>query len=145
MKFKSIILFIVLTFSAFSFNLQAQTIGKIFSKSEANTLFGPVLDSKTMSVLELNSIISQTNQYVLFIIKNGVVAIKGDGGSVLYNGGITLNATDVFMKYSKSIVNDLFSQSISGLISIEKRSNVLSLTTGELTLELGVDCPPLCP
>lgn len=92
MKSKSIILFIVLTFTVFSFNLYGQVVGKIFSKSEANTLFGPVLESKTMSVSELKTIISQTNNYVMFLIKNGAVAIKGDSGTVIYNGGVTLNA-----------------------------------------------------
>ncbi len=144
MKFKSVILFSVLAFLVFSINLQAQIVGKIFSKSEANTLFGPVLQSKTMNVSELNSIISQTNNYVMFLIKNGDVAIKGDGGNIIYNSGLSILPDDVFMKYSKIIVNKLFNLSTDGQVSIERRANVISITTNEWTLEEGLPCPPEC-
>lgn len=145
MKSKMVVIFSVLAISIFSINLHAQTVGKIFSKNEANTLFGAVLESKTMSVSELKSIISQTNNYVMFLIKNGVVAIKGDGGTVIYNGGVTLYSTDVFMKYSKSMVSDILLISTTGEIYIEKRNSVISVSNDTNTLEYGQPCPPLCP
>ncbi len=144
MKFKSVILFSVLAFLVFSINLQAQTVGKIFSKSEANTLFGPVLQSKTMSISELNSIISQTNNYVMFLINNGEVAIKGDGGNIIYNSGISILPNHVFMKYSKSILNELLLISTTGEVYIERRNSVISISNVSNTLEMGQPCPPFC-
>ena len=144
MKLKMLVFVSVLSFSLFSINLHAQIIGKIFSKSEANTLFGAVIETKDISVSELNRILNQTDQNVMFLIKNGTIAIKGDGGKEIYNNGITLESNDVYSKYSKSLVKNLVFLSTSGIISIEKRKSVISLTTGEITLELGLGCPPIC-
>ena len=144
MKLKMLVFVSVLSFSLFSINLHAQIIGKIFSKSEANTLFGAVIETKDISVSELNTILNQTDQNVMFLIKNGTIAIKGDGGKEIYNNGITLESNDVYSKYSKSLVKNLVFMSTSGIITIEKRKSVISLTTGEITLELGLGCPPIC-
>lgn len=144
MKFKMLVFVSVLYFSLFSVNLQAQIIGKIFSKSEANTLFGAVIESKDISVSELKTLVGLTNKYVMFSIKNGAVAIKGDDEKLIYNSGIALSERDVFKKYSKSMVLDLLFLSTSGIIAVENRGKVITLTTGEVTLELSLDCPPYC-
>lgn len=144
MKLKMLVFVSVLSFSLFSINLHAQIIGKIFSKSEANTLFGAVIESKDISVSELKTVIGFTKTYVMFYIKNGAVAIKGDDGKVIYNTGIALTQSDVFKKYSKSMVLDLLYLSTSGIIALENRGKVLTLSSGEVTLELSMDCPPYC-
>lgn len=144
MKFKMFVLLSVLTFSFFSINLYAQTVGKIFSKNEANTLFGSVLESKAISISELKSVMNQTNQYLMFLIKDGAIAIKGDGGNVIYNGGVVLTSSDVFIKYSKSVLIELLYLSTDENVYIEKRSSVTTVSNNGNTLELGQPCPPFC-
>jgi hypothetical protein len=144
MKSTMLVLFSLLFYSIVSLNLQAQTVGKIFSKSEATTLFGQVIESKNMSVVELKSIISQTNNYVMFLIKDGSVAIKGDGGKLIYNERLMVDDSTVFYKCSKSILNDLLVVSNAESVIIEKRPSVVSITANEYTLEWTTPCPPDC-
>ena len=56
-----------------------------------------------------------------------------------------LPADDVVYVASKSTVADFLNNSKSDEVSIEMRSEVLSLTSDEITLEGILPCPPLCP
>lgn len=49
------------------------------------------------------------------------------------------------MKFSKSILTDLLILSTNEFVNIESRTNVISISTNEHVLELGVPCPPNCP
>ena len=130
-----------------SSNIQAQTFGKIITKKEANILFGPVIDSVKISSASLDTIIAKTDKVTMFFVKKSKIAIKGDKQKVLYNNGVKLDSTDVFNKFSKSILKELLlsGSSIKAKdIMIEKRSTVMTITSGDLTLEFGIGCPPLC-
>jgi hypothetical protein len=134
--------FIILTLATSS-NF-AQTIGQIFGKSEANTLFGSVLESVTMSQSQLSSILSQTQNYVMFKVSNGTVTILGDNRAVLYSSGTTVSSTEVFNIASKSKVIELLNLGTGSQIFIERRSQTLTITKDMNTLEEMQPCPPYC-
>lgn len=123
----------------------SQTIGQIFGKEEANTLFGSVLESVTMSQSQLSSIISQTQNYVMFKVSNGNVTILGDGRTVLYPTGATVSSSEVFYLFSKSKLIELFNLSSGTQIYIERRSQTQTITKEQNTLDLAQPCPPFCP
>lgn len=122
----------------------AQTIGQIFGKSEANTLFGSVLESVTMSQSQLSSILSQTQNYVMFKVSNGTVTILGDGRAVLYPTGTSVGPTEVFNVVSKSKVIELLNLGTGSQLFIERRSQTLTITKDMNTLEEMQPCPPYC-
>ena len=56
----------------------------------------------------------------------------------------SINAEDVFTLFSVSVVNDLLSNGNHPYVYVEQRSEVLTISYGEYTLELGSICPPFC-
>lgn len=143
-KNESKILFLIFYFFLFSTVSFSQTIGKIFSKEEANTLFGNVIDSTSVSLCDLISAINQTQNYVMFQIINGELIILGDGRKVLYPVGKTVDPKEVFTLYSKSKVIELLCLSSGNTVEVEKRQSHLTVTFGLNTLEYGEPCPPYC-
>lgn len=122
----------------------SQTVGKIYSKSEANTLFGTVIESVQMSVDQFKTIIEKTTNVVMFKVSNGKLIILGDNRNVLYPGGKTVDPNEIFYLASKSKVLELLGLSSENAISIEKRTNTTTLTLGSYTLEEFWICPPYC-
>ena len=55
-----------------------------------------------------------------------------------------IEAHTVFTMYSTSILNELLSQEVVTEVSVEQRAEVMSITCGKLTLEMGQPCPPFC-
>jgi len=121
-----------------------QTTGKIWSKDEAEQLYGEVLQSASMNCKELKNIISGTDENVMFRLLDGNVAILGDGRKVIYPAGASVSAEDVFSRFSKSVVEELLTKSEEETLYVENRKEVLTVTYGESTLELGLPCPPWC-
>jgi len=132
----------ILVFSTVSFS---QTIGKIFSKEEADKLFGDVIESTSMSLCDFISNINQTQNYVMFKENNGELIILGDGRKVLYPVGKKVEPEEVFALFSKSIVVELLCLSSGDKITVEKRKEHLTVTYGLNTLEFAEWCPPNCP
>ena len=129
-------------FSDFCF---AQTIGKIFTKEEANTLFGRVVDSVKISPAELNAAITKTEKDVMFRLVNGTLTILGDRRAPVYPSAETLvGRLDVFHRYSKSLVVELLSKGTGDAVYMENRKDVFSVTFGGYTLEMSYPCPPSC-
>lgn len=142
--FKSILfclyLFVVLTNS-----LEAQPYGKIFTKQEADEIFGPVLQSVAIPKHSIQIFLSQTNNNIMFSIQNGNVIILDNKRNVLFPKGISVNSSEVFTLFSVSTLNTLLLKGNESSVYIEKRSEVLSVSTGGFTMEVGVLCPPICP
>ncbi|MBI3125484.1 MAG: hypothetical protein HYZ10_13890 [Ignavibacteriales bacterium] len=124
--------------------LDTQTIGAIFDKAEANKLFDNVIESVKMNRTELDLILSQTNNYVMFNVNNGELTILGDGRKVLYPAGKVINSTDVFYVASKSKVIELLNLGSGTDIFFERRPKVVSITKDMNTLEDVQPCPPDC-
>jgi hypothetical protein len=122
----------------------SQTYGEIFTKSEANKKFGPVLISVTLQKSSFQGMLNQTNNYIMFKIKDGNAIILDSKRKVLYPIGKSINSTDVFTVFSVSVVNELLSLGNKSNVFVEQRSDVLSLSSGAYTMEIGTLCPPFC-
>jgi len=119
-------------------------IGKIYSASEANKNYGSVLSSVELSSSQILSLCGQTSKYIMFNIKDGKLSILGDNRTPLYPIGFAVDASEVYVVYSKSIVEELLKSGKADTIIIEQRKDVISLTNGQQTLEMGGWCPPIC-
>ena len=128
-------------------------VGKIFSKDEANILFGKVKSSLSISVDELNAAIDKGNQYILFTIKDGQIVIRNEKKQHLSNERVNLRQDEKLYIYSKSMIKDLLKAKKSSLnlaksaavaVAVESRDGVLTLSYNDATLEMGAECPPTC-
>ena len=124
---------------------RCQTHGKIFARAEADQLFGAVKDSVILPVSELHDFLDQSNNFLMFSIKDGNLIVLGDEREPVYPDSISVPSTDVFEVFSKSIITELLKSDGPGVVYIEKRKSVLTITFGKLILEQGANCPPFCP
>lgn len=141
--FNTIIFISIFVFATFS-TCFSQVHGEIFAKSEANKKFGPVLVSISMPTENLQSILNKTENYIMFKIVNNSVIVLNNNRNVIFPQGKSINAQEVFSLYSVSVLNDLLSRGDDTVIYVEQRSEVLSITYGSYTMEVGVFCPPFC-
>ncbi len=147
---------------------QDKVIGQVYSKVEADQLFGPVLKSITVPVSDLNKILSQCDKYVMFdvdISSAKAQAIATDEARRPLNGyAKTIKPERIMHKYSKSKVQELLTKSglstsstapmlksteangstQSTTVTFEIRSNVFTVSTAAYTLEMALGCPPMC-
>ena len=136
-----IVFFYILLFSTVSF---PQTVGKIFSRVEADSLFGNVIESVPIERCNLISLFNKTQNYIMFQVINGELVILGDGRKVLYPEGKNVSSDEVFALFSKSKVAELLGLSCGNTVTVEKRNNYLTVTFELLTLEEMEWCPPFC-
>jgi hypothetical protein len=118
--------------------------GKLFTKEEANELFGPVLRSVEISVPVVHNLINQTNSRLMFRVAGNQAIILDENRNVLHPAGVVIKPQDVFSVYSTAVLNELLSSGNGGSVNIEQRREVLSITFGVMTMEVGAFCPPFC-
>ncbi len=125
---------------------QAQgTVGKIYSKDQADQLFGPVLNSQTINAHALQALATKCPQYIMFNIVNGQLYILNANRTVLYGPSAhAVNPAQVFHFCSASMILNLIQTSGATSISVEQRQNNLTVTAGSYTLEDFMTCPPTC-
>ncbi len=125
----------------------AQVIGKIYSKSTANNLYGSVVTSVEINTQVLQKLVSQSPNYLMFQIIQGKLVVLDNKRNVVYTNGnlSSVSASTVFRVFSTSIVNELLKEGNSPESYIEIRNDVLTITNGEDTLEQSANCPPICP
>lgn len=141
MKTNFCFIFVIFIFSSITFG---QTTGKIFTKDEADKLYGDVIVSVQISVSELNSIISQSQNNVMFRIKDKQLVFLGDNRKVLLGTSRNIDSSDVFAVCSKSKLLELLNYGDDSIIYFEQRTSRPTITFGMHTLEqLGL-CPPYC-
>ena len=122
----------------------AQTYGQLFTKQEADEKFGLVLQSIDISRSTFESFLTQTSNYIMFKVKDKNAIVLDNKRNVIYPEGVLIKSNDTFTMYSISVVNELLSKGNEKTVYIEQRSNVLSISTGGFTMEVGVWCPPFC-
>jgi hypothetical protein len=149
-KFNLCSLLSVLFFLVFSSHISsAQTVaGKIFTKEEADNLFGPVVQSVKISASQLQQMLSQTGDYLMFRFEGTSLYILNSKRSALYSSVGSLksfSAADVMKVYSTSVIKELLNKGQSDTITIEERQSVMSVTDGDYTMEYALGCPPVCP
>jgi hypothetical protein len=142
MKIRNISLFLIVFFSSIAFS---QEIGKIYSKDEADSLFGKVIESAELSVSDLNSLLTQSQNNIMFSIVDNQLILLGDNRKVLSPTTKDVSDSDIFAVCSISKLLELLNYGDDSKISFEKRLNNPTITFGAHTLEDLVVCPPYCP
>ncbi|NCO31439.1 hypothetical protein GW891_01055 [bacterium] len=136
--------FIFALLSLISTSIYSQEIGKIFNKIEADELYGPVLESRTITSEKLKSIIIYSTDKVMFRLENNQISILGDTRNLLYSNSKFIVTNQLFHMYSKSKVIELLNIGKSEIVVLENRKEVFSITVGDYTLEMSNPCPPNC-
>lgn len=148
-KFNLCSLLSVLFFLAFSSNFSlAQTIaGKVFLKEEADNLFGPVLQSVKIPASQLQQMLNQTGDCLMFRFEGTELYILNSKRAQIYSskGSFkSFSASDVLKFYSTAVIKELLNKGQSDSITIEERQSVMSVTDGSYTMEEAYSCPPDC-
>ena len=119
-------------------------VGKIYSKDEADKLYGAVQQSKGISSPDLASLLGSTKKYLMFKIINNQLVILGDQRVVLYPKGYKVDDKEVFVVYSIGKIKELLDTGKAVTTTVEQRKDVISINNGEQTMEIGQRCPPFC-
>lgn len=122
----------------------AQKYGKIIGKAEADSLFGKVLESRVLGDSLVAVVVADTSSNVMFYLKDSVLIIKGDGGHIIYPAGVELDGKEIFTMFSKSVFEELISRDGVTDVIVQRRTEVLTISADDITLEFGIGCPPYC-
>ena len=145
--YKNIFLLIFISTIVLTDYSNAQVIGKIYTKSAANNLYGSVVTSVVINTSVLQKLASQSPKYLMFQIIQGKLVVLDSKRNVIYtNGDISaVSASTVFRLFSTSIVDELLKEGNDTETYVEIRNDVLTITNGDETLEQSGACPPICP
>jgi len=136
--------YLIFFLTLLSFNLQAQKHGKLYSKIEADVLYGPVITSNVITAAQL-SVLCEGRDILMFRMMGNQYAILGAHREYLLSTElVTYSETDIFTVFSTSVILELLKTGGADNTYIEKRESVLSITNGSTTLEFGTFCPPFC-
>ncbi len=123
----------------------ATTRGKIFSRIEANEQFGLPLLSLEIKNEIISDCLGKSTGFIMFNIINDTIYILDNQRNTLLPLGASVEKEVVFKTFDIDIVNELMKSGNEPVTFIESRKdNVISLTNGEVTLELSWPCPPSC-
>lgn len=134
---------IVILFTAV--NCFSQSIGKIYTKTKADSLFGKVQQTVNIKAADLLKLVNKTDKHVMFRFVKGKVLVAGDKRKILNDTAAVVNPKDVFRIYTKDKVLELLNKNKNATIKMENRANTITLTNGVNTLEEAGFCPPDCP
>ncbi|MCB0753595.1 MAG: hypothetical protein KDC52_19140 [Ignavibacteriae bacterium] len=121
-----------------------QEIGKIFTNEEADNLFGEVLIEKEIDLTELNNLLNNTNNVIMFKLDAEGFTVLGDDRKLLLSTANYVEKNEIFHMFSKSKVQELVKNGTGKLIKLQKRNEVFTINSGNFTLELSLPCPPGC-
>ncbi|MCF8243425.1 MAG: hypothetical protein K9J16_18770, partial [Melioribacteraceae bacterium] len=83
-----LISFLSLIFSVTAFaQLSDEIVGKIYDKTEADELYGPVQRSFRMNTIALEKVLTRVNNFVLFKMKNDIPVIADEHRRVVFTRG----------------------------------------------------------
>lgn len=122
----------------------SQTYGKIFTKAEADSLYGPVLDRQLIENDVLEAALKKTEKVAMFKFMNNKLTILGDERSKILNAEGYADNNEVFHMYSKSKIEELLKLGGNIATFVEYRAKVLTISNGAHTLEMSDPCPPDC-
>ena len=144
-KLSIFILSMLFIFCLASTSILSQTYGEIFTSAEADQMFGPVLKSVTLPSSSLKELLNQTDKYIMFKVVEDEAFMLDNNRNLLHPMAKNINPSDVFTVFSVSVIYELLSSNRNAKVFIEQRSSVLSISSGDLTMEVGALCPPFCP
>ena len=152
-KITATLLFLFIAVSFTSTSVNAQAIGKIFDKIEAETLFGASVNPTTISKGMLQILLKKADDNVMFMLKDNQLIIR-TGEKVLYPAGYKIQPEDVFYVFSKDVVYALLNYMLgtdkiaaenADNVNFEMIGDVMVVTYGAYALEYSLACPPYCP
>jgi phage tail sheath gpL-like len=156
------VVLLMLTVSVSNAQGKLGVVGKLFSKSEAKTLFGKVVGSITIDKKELQQAISKAGDYVLLAIKNNRLIVCNEKRVSFTSTADVLSkeqpmyifSTSVLQKFlqsktstttlSKGTTVETTAAATTSAITVEVRAEVLTLSNDTETLEMSMICPPVC-
>jgi hypothetical protein len=165
LSFIPILLLLVLFTSITNAQGKLGVVGKLFDKNEANTLFGKVIGSLTISVADLSAALDKGNDYILLTVKNNQVVVRNEKRDFLSRERVDMGKDEKMYMFSKSMLKDLLKSSkpvkhghsaldvntlsaasatAANLVTVEVRASVITLTYSDATLEMSILCPPIC-
>jgi len=120
------------------------TIGKVFTRIDADISFGKVISSVFINTSDLQDLLLQTTNYIMFSIIDGELVVLDNNRVPLYPANLAVSSIEVFHLLSVSTVHDLLAKGNNDMTYFENRQNVLTLTNGDYSLEESQLCPPFC-
>jgi hypothetical protein len=141
---KKIVFISLIIFSFVSSNNYAQKIGRIFLKANADSLFGKVVESASISRDQLQSVLMGTDNYAMFKIIKGELIILGDARKVLSPAERKVDDAQVFSLFSKSNVLSMLDVTDVKTVLVEQREKALTISYDWVILEMAQECPPYC-
>lgn len=141
---KSKILLLVLIISVSGSLFAQEEIGKIFTSTEADSLYGKVIESYTMNADSLIKILKETKDKIMFRVQDKKAIIAGNNRSILYPNGSSITDKEVLRVYSINKVLELIASGRKDVVVIQLREATTTIENGNLVLERGFPCPPYC-
>lgn len=118
--------------------------GEIIPRETANENFGLASFSVSIPSEQMQEIASKTENLLMFKFMEDNLIILGDNRKPLYPEGVSIASDDIFKVYSKAKVLELLESGGTVNNYIELRTDKITITNGEYTLEFGSLCPPWC-
>ena len=118
--------------------------GQIISKDAADENFGAVTNSYSFNTADLRNYADGTTDLIMFYIENDNTSVLGDNRVPLFPDDSVLDTGKVCSVYSKSKFIELLDTGQDTKTFVELRSETLTITNGNYTLEYGSTCPPIC-
>jgi len=119
--------------------------GTIFSREDADKQFGLPLVSLEIKNEIIYECLGKSTGFVMFNIMDNTVCILDNKRNPLLPEGKSVEPEVVFKTFDIEIIKQLMDSGKEPVTYIESRKdNVISLTNGNFTLELGIPCPPWC-
>jgi hypothetical protein len=117
----------------------------MYSKQEADYLYGPVIIAVQVQTSFLNKYLINQDSYIMFRIYNNNLVVADSHRKPLYPENASVNPDDIFRYFSNSMVLKTLSAGNDMITRIELRNNtIITITNGNSTLEMGGICPPVC-
>ncbi|MEW6195626.1 MAG: hypothetical protein AB1521_10775 [Bacteroidota bacterium] len=144
-KFTSIVVVFIFFLIVSPIISHAQNYGKIFTKVEAEKIFGKVTESQSFVRADFDKIMQGTEKTVMFKFIGGQLVILGDQRKLLYPESFKVDPKEQFYLFSKSMVDQLLLKEEALEIAVEHRQFSTTVTNRDFTLEESMICPPFCP
>lgn len=109
-------------------------------------MFGPVLKKFDIDVNAVKALLDQAGDYIMFNYDTDNLYVVNGKKKPIFNYGQMKNSfpTEIFRKFSVSVVRDLLSRGSEDKVHIEKRTDVITVSYAESTMDFSRPCPPLC-
>ncbi len=120
------------------------TIGKLYSLTDATKLYGPVTYSVNIYSVDLQALLPQTSDYIMFDLINNNLVVTDNKRLPLLPANIIIPKTHVMNLFSIDMIEELLQKGNDAVTHVEKRHDVLTITNGDYTLEQSAGCPPYC-